>query len=225
MRCAALTKDGQHCRNNAIPGSKSCYLSTHGGIEASVSALITNFLQNHWVILLSVAGSVSAILAIISFFTPDLSVTPRNNPVDLLQADFVFNNNGNVTLRDVRPVVEGWLEVPSRGSWSGPTPKKPLRIGDIPPGQSRTYRPIFPIPFKKAQWKSIFVCIGVSVRTFPFPFVKIQLPSYCFSLQNEDGLDHWVERPPEKAPTSSSFTRIYFFVDDQGFKLQPSFLK
>ncbi len=231
MRCASLTKDGKQCRNNAIPGSKWCYLASHGGRKASIWARIINRIQNHWVItLLTAVGAVAAVIAIVPLFTPNLSVIPGDNPHDPLQTDFIFKNNGYFTLSDVRPVVEGFVDVPKgvidhqpgRGHIRASQLEKPFLLEDIPPGQSRTLRPIFPIPLKRDQWKSIFACIGVSVRTFPFGENK--LPPYCFSLGSEKGLDHWVERPPykgrlENPPASSSLDRFYFLVERDGIKL------
>jgi len=64
-RCKANTKTGDQCRNNAIPGTRFCYLSSHGDIKKSFGQRAANFAWNKWVTLaLSVVSVVLAALAL-----------------------------------------------------------------------------------------------------------------------------------------------------------------
>lgn len=77
MMCTAFTKDGKRCRNNAIPGLKSCYLASHGGQAASAWARLTNRIQNHWLItLISVIGSIGSILGLV-WYIRDQQIAAR----------------------------------------------------------------------------------------------------------------------------------------------------
>ncbi|MGC2235624.1 MAG: hypothetical protein WA584_05660 [Pyrinomonadaceae bacterium] len=49
-RCNAKTKNGKRCHNNAISGSKYCYIKSHGGINISPFRRLENFVQNNWVV-------------------------------------------------------------------------------------------------------------------------------------------------------------------------------
>jgi hypothetical protein len=47
-RCKANTKSGDQCRNNAIPGTRFCYLSSHGGGQEPFVRRAANFTGNKW---------------------------------------------------------------------------------------------------------------------------------------------------------------------------------
>jgi hypothetical protein len=47
-RCKANTKSGDQCRNNAIPGTRFCYLSSHGGGQEPFVRRAANFIGNKW---------------------------------------------------------------------------------------------------------------------------------------------------------------------------------
>jgi hypothetical protein len=50
-RCTASTKGGGRCRNNAIPGTKFCYISSHGDIPKTLGQRSRNFARNNWLAL------------------------------------------------------------------------------------------------------------------------------------------------------------------------------
>src|SRR5258706_4272019 len=50
-RCKAKTKNGDQCRNNSIPGTCFCYISSHGHIRKTLWQKTRNFLRNHWQVL------------------------------------------------------------------------------------------------------------------------------------------------------------------------------
>jgi hypothetical protein len=59
-RCQAKNKNGDQCRNNAIPGTNHCYLKSHGAGETSLFKRALNWILNNWagtllVIILGVA--------------------------------------------------------------------------------------------------------------------------------------------------------------------------
>jgi hypothetical protein len=47
-RCKAKTKDGDQCRNNAIPGTAFCYVTSHGRVSKTFKERFWNYLRNHW---------------------------------------------------------------------------------------------------------------------------------------------------------------------------------
>jgi hypothetical protein len=53
-RCKEITKNGDQCRNNSIPGTSFCYISSHGHIQKTFWQKTRNFLRNHWQTLVSV---------------------------------------------------------------------------------------------------------------------------------------------------------------------------
>jgi hypothetical protein len=64
-QCRGRTRDGSRCKNNAIPGTKSCYLASHGGYTASPSRRVRNYIANHPLFLLLCAvGSVASVVAL-----------------------------------------------------------------------------------------------------------------------------------------------------------------
>jgi hypothetical protein len=63
-RCKATTKNGDQCRNNAIPGTRFCYISSHGQIQKTSGQRARNFLRNKWqaaVAVISLALAVSGV--------------------------------------------------------------------------------------------------------------------------------------------------------------------
>lgn len=58
-RCKAGTKTGDQCRNNAIPGTRFCYISSHGNIQKTFSQRAGNFVKNKWLAFALAAVSVS----------------------------------------------------------------------------------------------------------------------------------------------------------------------
>src|SRR5258705_661396 len=52
--CKEITKTCDQCRNNSIPGSSFCYISSHGHIQKTFWQKTRNFLRNHWQTLVSV---------------------------------------------------------------------------------------------------------------------------------------------------------------------------
>ena len=65
MQCKGRNRDGLRCRNNAIRGKHSCYISAHGGVEAALKDRILNFLVNN-----TFLAWLSLILAIVFFGVP-----------------------------------------------------------------------------------------------------------------------------------------------------------
>src|SRR5712691_5894494 len=59
-RCKASTKAGDQCRNNAIPGTKFCYISSHGDIKKTLRQRAGNFIRNNWLSLVLCAISLAA---------------------------------------------------------------------------------------------------------------------------------------------------------------------
>lgn len=47
-RCKAITKNGDQCRNNSIPGTRFCYISSHGQIQKTSWQRFCNFIRNQW---------------------------------------------------------------------------------------------------------------------------------------------------------------------------------
>jgi hypothetical protein len=50
-RCKAITKAGDQCRNNAIPGTGFCYMSSHGKLQKTLGQRFRNFVANNWLAL------------------------------------------------------------------------------------------------------------------------------------------------------------------------------
>jgi hypothetical protein len=48
-RCKAFTNAGDQCRNNAIPGTRFCYISSHGNTAKTRGQRARNFVRNNWV--------------------------------------------------------------------------------------------------------------------------------------------------------------------------------
>jgi hypothetical protein len=46
-RCKGITRNGDQCRNLAMPGRTHCYLSAHGGAKTGSLLRIGNFFRNH----------------------------------------------------------------------------------------------------------------------------------------------------------------------------------
>lgn len=65
-RCKASTKAGDQCRNKAIPGTRFCYLSSHGARQRPFLQRATNFVSNHGLAmalsLISIAGTYIGLL-------------------------------------------------------------------------------------------------------------------------------------------------------------------
>jgi hypothetical protein len=64
-QCEATTKNGDRCRNNAIPGTYFCYISSHGQIQKTFGQRARNFLRNKLLPLITV---ISLALAAISAY-------------------------------------------------------------------------------------------------------------------------------------------------------------
>lgn len=54
MRCKARTREGDQCRNNAIPGTEYCYIKSHGCQKILFHKRALNFVRNHWIGIFSV---------------------------------------------------------------------------------------------------------------------------------------------------------------------------
>jgi len=67
-RCKALTKNGDQCRNNAIPGTSFCYISAHGTIHKTRWQKLLNFLRNQWQPIVAVASLAVAALTVYWYF-------------------------------------------------------------------------------------------------------------------------------------------------------------
>lgn len=63
-RCQSTTKDGDQCRNNAIPGINSCYIKSHSLSPQPLAKRALNYFRNHW----------PAITTIVFLFTTALAV-------------------------------------------------------------------------------------------------------------------------------------------------------
>jgi hypothetical protein len=61
LRCKAITKNGDQCRNNSIPGASFCYISSHGQIQKTFWQRFCNFLRNQWQPLTLISLCVSAV--------------------------------------------------------------------------------------------------------------------------------------------------------------------
>jgi len=62
-RCRAKTREGDQCRNNAIPGTKYCYIASHGAIGAPFYKRCLNFARNHLVLTI-----IGLIVGLVPFF-------------------------------------------------------------------------------------------------------------------------------------------------------------
>jgi hypothetical protein len=56
MRCQAKNRTGDQCRNNAIRGTKFCYVSSHGAFGKSFLSRAINYVGNHPVLALIALG-------------------------------------------------------------------------------------------------------------------------------------------------------------------------
>jgi len=62
-RCKASTTTGDQCQNIAIPGTRFCYISSHGHIRKTFAERAGNFVQNKW--LAFALSAVSVAIAIL----------------------------------------------------------------------------------------------------------------------------------------------------------------
>jgi hypothetical protein len=74
-RCKAKTKNGDQCRNNAIPSTAFCYISSHGQIHKTPWQRVWNFLRNQWQPLTIISLCVSAVPMYSHFREKKLSAT------------------------------------------------------------------------------------------------------------------------------------------------------
>jgi hypothetical protein len=63
-RCKATTKNGDQCRNNAIPGTSFCYISSHGQIRKTFRQRTRNFFRNNWLALVAVISLAIAAIGV-----------------------------------------------------------------------------------------------------------------------------------------------------------------
>jgi len=63
-RCKARTKSGDQCRNNAIPGTEYCYISSHGQIVKPFLKKWFNFFQNNWQLAIAIISLCLAVAGV-----------------------------------------------------------------------------------------------------------------------------------------------------------------
>src|SRR5258705_917358 len=66
--CKEITKTCDQCRNNSIPGSSFCYISSHGHIQKTFWQKTRNFLRNHWQTLVSVITLPLTVIGVYWYF-------------------------------------------------------------------------------------------------------------------------------------------------------------
>jgi len=110
-RCKASTKTGDQCRNNAIPGTRFCYISSHGNIQKTFGQRLGNFVQNRWLTLaLALVSSALGVLAL-SWYLRDkkmnatsgvISASAEQSPmaVSVGSAEFVMLSKDGVVIAD-----------------------------------------------------------------------------------------------------------------------------
>ncbi len=130
-RCKASTKAGDQCRNNAIPGARFCYLSSHGASQRPFLQRATNFVSNHWLALalslISIAGTYLGLLwyardkamnATSGIISAPIQQTPMS--ISVGSTEFVMLSRDGVLFRDKEApllsikLVEGRLLVTTR---------------------------------------------------------------------------------------------------------------
>jgi hypothetical protein len=127
-RCKALTKAGDQCRNNAIPGTKFCYVSSHGDIPKPLGKRAANFIRNNWLSLTLGAVSLAATglglswedharklaatsgVISSSVQTAPMSVSVGSAEFVMLSKDGVVFDDGKIPLLSIR-LVDGRLLV------------------------------------------------------------------------------------------------------------------
>lgn len=67
-RCQAKIRNGDQCRNNAIPGTNFCYLKSHGASQAALYKRFYNFLRNHLGLSIGIIGLGIAVFSLHLYF-------------------------------------------------------------------------------------------------------------------------------------------------------------
>ena len=151
----------------------------------------------------AVAVTIAGVIVIWDTVRPKLQVTPKENPPNVFNAEFIAENRGMFTLDECTYTIFGEFsyadgvltELPDgKGKFRAPPPRM-QHCGQIPPGQSRTLT--FPIQFASHQWKDdAFVCFDLFYRVYVLWRTKSD--SFCFSAEKKQGRDHWISQPPRK---------------------------
>jgi hypothetical protein len=129
-RCKATTKNSDQCRNNAIPGTQFCYISSHGQIQKTFGQRVRNFFRNNWqapiaVISLAVAAigvywhlqdkKLNATSGVISspIQSASISISVGSAEFHMLSKDGVVFDEGGDPLLSIR-LLSGKLLVTTR---------------------------------------------------------------------------------------------------------------
>jgi len=110
-RCKANTTNGDQCRNNAISGTRFCYISSHGNIHKTLGQRAGNFVRNKWLGLALSAVSVALGLLGLWWYLGDkemnatsgvISASLEQSPmaVSVGSAEFVMLSKDGVVFSD-----------------------------------------------------------------------------------------------------------------------------
>jgi hypothetical protein len=121
-RCKAITKTGDQCRNNAIRGTRFCYLLSHGDIQKTFRQRVGNFITNKWLTFALTAASVALGGLALSWYIRDkrmnatsgvisspaeqspMSVSVGSAEFVMLSKDGVVFDDGKIPLLSIRLV-------------------------------------------------------------------------------------------------------------------------